>query len=65
MSERDIEKKIFELNRPIFDSKNSIHVEINDLVKQITESMNNGGKLEDPDNRGKLEKINELVRNLL
>ena len=64
MSERDIEKNIFEVNIPRFDSKNPIHTEISKLSKQISVSLYNSGKLDDPDNQERLSKIEKHVSKL-
>ncbi len=64
MSERDIEKKIFEVNIPQFDYKNPIHTEISKLSKQISVSVYNGGKLDDQDNQERLSKIEKYVSKL-
>ena len=64
LSERHIESKPFELNIPTFDLTNPVHMEISILSKQISESLENGGKLEDSENEVKIGKIEEYVSKL-
>ena len=65
LAERDIEKKVFEVNIPLFDGKNSLHNEISLLSKQISESLENGEKLEDQNNQQRLESIEKAVSKII
>ena len=65
LSERGIEKKVFELTIPLFDIHNTAHKKISLMSKEISESLENGGELDTEDNVKRFSKINELCKQII
>ena len=60
LSERDIEKKPFDIPFPKYDKRNSLHIKISQISKEISDAVEKKNRVEE-----KMRTLEELVESLL